>query len=170
MSIWSFYYQLQGAPKLWVSSIVFIVVGGILLVFAPSLVTQSGAQDWIGKVALQALGGTFLGLGTVVFLLMIAGLYVQPSAPQNKEVFLWWVDFIGGLLGAASFAVPATFVLPLLYWAYLQRPNVLYPDSSVNFSHDFFLGLLFSTLGIASSIAVYSLARSLLRRRPRWRT
>ena len=131
--------------------------------------SQSGSDDQVGLIVVRVLGGVFLALGALILTMMFVSLYIDRTCPQNNEVWQWWVDFVGGMLGAAAFAVPATFVLPGLYLAYTLSPNPLYPDPSKDFTHDFFIGLLFSALGILSLAGMYFLSRSYLRHRPRWK-
>jgi len=92
---------------------------------------------------------------------------IERAVPHNAPAWAWWMDFVGGSLGAAMFAVPATFVLPLMGFLYIDRPNWAFPDPEASFWPIGYLWTLFTALGLLVLAALLYLGRASYRNRPR---
>lgn len=165
---WS--YQLQGPAALWVASSVFVVIGGLIAFVLPAVLPRPPDPEAAAEPAillLRLLGGVFLTLGGIPLSLMLGGVIVQRRSPQNLHVWYWWVNFLGGLLGACAFAVPSSLLFPVFGVLYLCRPNTLFADESVA-SKNLLVGLVFSVVGWIVLVGIYFIGRSMYRERPRW--
>ncbi len=125
-----------------------------------TIVTNPQADDWYIKDdkdmegvvwLLRPLGLVFFAIGGTVLTLTILGV------PD------YLVQTIGGTMGALSFGIPATFVLPGLWLAHRYRPNMLFAAGDPFGSKEWLLGGLFSALGVITTLAVVVLARYQLR-------
>lgn len=85
--------------------------------------------DLIAMAALGFLAFVFFGIGATILIIDLRGASAQH------------VSNVGGLLGALSFGIPSMFVFPFVY------------------KTDFWLGLLFSVLGVVVTIATIALYR-----------
>lgn len=94
---------------------------------------------------------------------------IEGAPPQNAAAWEWWMEFVGGVLGAAMFGVPATLILPLMGFLYIDRPNWAFPDPEATFLPTGYLGVLFTGLGLLSLAALLLLGRASYRDRPRWK-
>lgn len=97
---------------------------------------------WIMRI----VSAFFLLIGGVVFVMLLRG--------ENIAL----INRVGGLLGALSFGIPASLALPALWAIYEARPNALFQRDSPFDQTTFFIGLMFSVLGlitIVASIALY---------------
>ncbi len=112
----------------------------IVVVFNPADPSNAYVQDdkdlttalWI----LRVLGAVFLGIGLSVFGMKLKGL--------DDDV----ISRIGGLIGALTYAVPASLVLPGLWVAHSLRPNWLFePDATFGFEQ-WLIGSIFSATGL----------------------
>lgn len=155
---WSFWIELQGAARLWVASTVFIIVGA-LIAFGVPLIMQPTQDRDLALPSMRVLGGVFIILGLAVFLPMLISLFV---VAERREQWHWWINFIGGLLGALTFAVPATLMFPVFLIAYLTRPNALVPNDAVA-SNNLSIAALFSVIGVVVLVAVFFLGRKIVR-------
>lgn len=165
MPILSFWIELRGPARLWAASIGFTTVGALIACVLPRFLPAIG-QDAIASFAINALGWTFLVLGLLVLMPMLATLYVRRRQPEQEAVWHWWINFIGGLAGALAFAVPATLMFPVFLVAYLTRPNALFPDAAVA-ANNLWIAALFSVIGLVVSVPIYFLARLKLREEPK---
>lgn len=141
---WSFWYELRGPVKLWAASIAFLVIGALTTFGLPAVMDQT--QDRASVLLLvRVLGGAFIVLGLAVLIPMLLTLRL---AKAQRENWHWWINLIGGLLGALAFAVPAALMFPVVFVAYILRPNPLIPDQAVAVTN---LGIaaLFSVIGVA---------------------
>lgn len=152
---WSFWIELQGATKLWVASIVFIIVGALIAFVLPPIVQPREQDRDLVLLLLRVLGGTFIILGLAVLLPMLVSRFI---AAERREIWYWWINFIGGLFGALAFAVPATFMFPVFLIAYLTRPNALIESDAVA-ANNLGIAALFSVIGIIVLVAIFILAR-----------
>ena len=159
----SFWFELRGPARLWAASIVFTVVG-VFLVFGFSRFFTMGDQDAFPLLSVRIFGSVFLVLGLIVLAPMLASLFV---VPVDRAAWHWWANFIGGLLGALTFAVPATLMFPIFLLAYLVRPNILFPVDSVDTTKNLGIAALFSLIGLVTLIATIVLARLKLRQDPK---
>lgn len=159
---WSFWIELRGPARLWAASITFTILGAVIALVLPGLFSAAN-QDPLASIAMGILGWTLSVLGLVVLLPMVATLYIRRTQPEQEAVWHWWVNFIGGLLGALAFAVPATLALPIFIAAYLVRPNALFPSDSTDTTKNLGIAALFSVVGIVSLLATIFLAREKLK-------
>jgi len=140
--IW--YNELEGAAAFWIAALLFILVGGAFTAVGVLL-----------EEFLLFIGIPFLCLGALILILLIYSLYLKLRQPENYETWLWWVNFIGGLAGALTFAIPSTLALPILL--------LLEMDDAA-----FLIGALFSVIGLAVTVGVWFVARKQYRERPSW--
>jgi hypothetical protein len=69
------------------------------------------------------------------------------------------ISRIGGVIGALSYAVPASLVLPAMGVAYMLRPNMIY-DANATFGLDQWLfGALFTGTGLITFFGTIALNR-----------
>lgn len=153
-----FWIELRGPAKLWVASIVFIVIGALIAFGVPVIVQPTQDRDLI-LLLLRVLGGTFIVLGFAVLLPMLATLFI---AKEHRENWHWWINFLGGLLGALAFAVPATLMFPVFFIAYLTRPNALVPNDAVA-ANNLGVAALFSVIGMVVLALLFFLGRKIVR-------
>ena len=166
--IWGFWIQLRGPARLWAASITFTLLGSVMIDVLPRYLPAI-EQDPIGSVAIGGLGWACLVLGLIVLLPMLATLYIRVTRPERERVWFWWINFIGGLCGALTFAIPAALMLPLFSLAYLMRPNALFPAGDANPAHNLGIAALFSVIGLVVLAATMFLARASLRENPKRR-
>ena len=161
----SFWIELRGAARLWTASITFIVLGALIALALPPVFPKAEQSELLLR-AIQILGWTFFVLGLIVLLPMLATLYIRTKRPGREKVWHWWINFIGGVLGALAFAIPASFMFPIFLLAHLIRPNALFaPD--VDAANNLWLAALFSVLGLITSVAIFFVAREKLKEDPR---
>ena len=140
----TWYYELKGAAAFGVASLTFILVGGAFT-----------AVGILAEELFLFIGVPFLCLGVLVLILLICSLYLKLRQPENYQVWLWWVNFIGGLAGALTFAIPSTLALPILLLVEMEDEALL-------------IGTGFSVVGLVVTIVVWLVARKQYRERPRW--
>jgi len=159
---WHAWVSLTGAAKLWAASIVFVILGGLLALLAPAFIEPHDPDDEVALLVMRVLGGLFLALGLAVLLPMLVSLRI--ADPVRRDRFYWWVNFMGGLLGALSFAVPAALAFPIFLAAYVTRPNALVPDD-LEAVNNLGVSAMFSLVGIVVLIALFFVGREMLRTR-----
>jgi hypothetical protein len=122
--------------------------------------------DDIALLALifRILGGAFGAIGLILLGVVMIGTLVEGTAPDLLPAFEWWTGVGCGLAGAAVFAIPATCALPLLYLAYLRRPNMLF-RADADPAAQLAIGTIFSVIGFVVCVALVFAIRILLRRR-----
>lgn len=140
----TWYCELKGAAAFWIAATLFILVGGAF--------TAVGVEI---EGAFLIIGVPFLALGLLILPLLFYSLYLKSAHPENYQTWLWWVNFVGGLAGALTFAVPSTLALPILLLAEMEDEALL-------------IGAGFSVVGLAVTIGVWFVARKQYRERPRW--
>lgn len=138
---WTF--RFYGRTELWVASSVFTLVGIGLLVLAWLVRHEDPIAFW----SVGILGTVFFLLGVIVLIM---------TALKLPE---YLIRTIGGMLGALSFGIPATLALPGLLLAYDYRPNVFFSAHATFDSTNWFLGILFTTLGVLTIAGTVMLAR-----------
>lgn len=159
-----------GSSKFWVTGGIFAGIGLVVgFVLPPTLISQAAPDRQGFAGALRALGVAFLTLGAATLLMVVLVREIERAAPQNAVVWEWWMEFVGGALGAAMFGVPATLILPLIGFLYVDRPNWAFPDPEASFWPSGYLGILFTGLGVLTLAALLMLGRAAYRDRPRWR-
>lgn len=157
---WSFWYELRGPVKLWAASISFLVIGVLITFGIPAVMEQT--QDRANVVPLaRVLGGAFIVLGLAVLIPMLLTLRL---AKEQRESWHWWINLVGGLLGALAFAVPAALMFPVFFVAYILRPNPLIPDQAAAVNN---LGIaaLFSVIGVVVLGLLYIIVPKMVRKR-----
>jgi len=140
----TWYRELKGAAAFWGAASAFILVRGAF--------TAVGVG--VEEVFL-IIGIPFLALGIFILLLLFYSLYLKLAHPENYETWLWWINFIGGLAGALTFAIPSTLALPILLLVEMDGEALL-------------IGALFSVIGLAVTIGIWFVARKQYRERPKW--
>jgi len=105
-------------------------------------------KDLVFMVALlRLLAAVFGGIGLAILAMKLKGI--------DDEV----ISRSGGLIGALSYAVPASLVLPGLWIAFSLRPNPLFP-AEAEFGADLWLiGSVFSGTGLLALVATVALYR-----------
>ena len=166
---WGYRIELRGPAKLWTASIVFTALGLVIALWLPRHF-RLGEADPIAAFAIGALGWAFLVLGLAILVPMLATLYLRRRQPGQEPAWHSWINFIGGLLGALIFAIPATLMLPVFLIAYLARPNALFRAEETNTAQNFGLAAVFSILGLASLGLIGFAARTTLRRNRKGKT
>ena len=140
------YYEIKGAAPFWIAALLFILLGGAF--------TATGV--WAEEIFFVIVGVPFLCLGALILPLLIYSLYLKSAQPENYKTWLWWVNFIGGLAGALTFAIPSMLMLPILLLLIEMDDEAL------------LIGAGFSIVGLAVMIGVWFVARKQYRERPRW--
>ncbi len=166
---WS--WELRGARAAWLVGALFLICGAVLVLAVPAWISGESprpapAESYEAAVVFRILGWTFLGLGGVVLGLMIAGVWVGRTRPEQLHVWHWWVGLIGGLLGAALFAVPATFAFPFMLSLGRREQGRLFPDVGRS-AEDLWIAGLFSILGLGVLVALWFVVRLQLASSPR---
>ncbi len=147
----SWYLAIKKAAAYWIAGIVFTLAGGAFV-----------AVGALIERFFLIIGIPFLGLGSLILALLIYSLYLNVKHPENYGVWLWWINFIGGLSGALLFAIPSTLALPILLL--IERAGAdldLAPEARL-------IGAAFSVIGLAVMAVVWLVARRQYRGRPRW--
>lgn len=155
---WSFWYELRGPAKLWVASTVFIIIGALIAFVVPDVAKPTQDRDAV-VLLLRLLGGAFIILGLAVFLPMLISVFI---AAERREQWHWWINFIGGFLGALMFAVPATLMFPVFFIAYLTRPNTLVPNDAAA-ANNLGISALFSVIGLVVLTFLFFVGRKIVR-------
>lgn len=137
------YRELRGATAYWVASLIFALVGAAF--------TATGV---LVAPFFLLLGIPFLCLGVFILLAMLFSVYLKRVHPERYSIWLWWVNFIGGLFGALLFAVPSTFALPILLLVGTSSETI-------------WIGVLFSAVGAIALVAVVLIGFWQYRKRPR---
>lgn len=159
-----------GPRKYWLAGSVFAGIGLLTALVIPAVLDARATDvNAVPLGPLRALGGAFLTLGGVTLLMAALIPEVERAAPHNAEVWEWWIDFVGGLLGAAMFGVPASLVFPLVAFLYIDRPNWAFPDPGATFCPHGAVALLFTGVGLVTLTALVHLGRTAYQRRPRWK-
>ncbi len=100
-----------------------------------------GMALWVIRI----LGLVFGGIGIWIVISLLRGMGAED------------VSRLGGLLGALSFGVPASFALPALLIAYAYRPNFLFQTEEAFGRQNWIIGSIFTVLGILTTIATLAL-------------
>ncbi len=108
----------------------------------------------------KVLGWILLVIGGILFILNLISIVFKIKSPENEHTFFWWINFTGGMLGALSFAIPSTFIIPLL--------KILPEHIRQQAQHTSILLPVFTVAGILVDAAIFFVARWQLRGRPRW--
>jgi hypothetical protein len=161
-----FYIVIRGRLADWAVSIVFMLVGAVVAFFLPAIVRPSADRD-TAVTLIRVVGGVFLGLGTLILLWMVGDLYFRFRHSEYRDTWYWWGNFVGPLVAAGLFAVPATLALPLMALAYVFRPNAFFPPNSPDAANNLIVGAIFSAVGLLGLALMGLVGRSMYRKRPR---
>ncbi len=129
--------------------------------FPDEFIIDTGVGLVMMKYVFRLLGIACLLVGVPVLVMCFVPLFIRFSSPGNIEVWRWWTNFIGGMAGALSFALPSALIYPI----YLFLPPAIREELG---RRPFGL-VIFTAVGVAVSAAVFFVARAQLRGRPRWR-
>lgn len=99
-------------------------------------------------IVMQILGGIFGLIGVV-----ITGMKMR-NLDNNT------INNVGGLIGALSFGIPATFAFPIISMINSSKPTAASSAIATKMSDgDFFIGIIFTILGIAVTVAAIMMFR-----------
>ena len=165
--MFGFQINIRGRTANWIGSIIFILLGSVIVLFLPTIVQPTADRNSL-LLILRIFGGVFAGLGLLILLWMLGDLYFKYKSPQYRQVWYWWGNFlIATLLPVGLFAVPATLAFPILFLAYLLAPNALFPAGFPDVANNLIVGLIFSVVGILALAGMFFVGRSMYRNRPR---
>ncbi|MFZ5918745.1 MAG: hypothetical protein ACOYZ7_17555 [Chloroflexota bacterium] len=143
MTEFSWYHEFRGAARFWIAALVF-ALAGITFTVVGALV----------EPFFLFIGLPFLGLGLLILALLVYGLNLKRQNPERYPIWLWWVNFIGGLAGALVFAAPSTLALPILLLVDVPSETI-------------WIGALFSVIGIVTLVIITLIAKWQYGKRPR---
>lgn len=135
----------------------------VLIAFNPGnpaeFVIRSSGRGLDSTLLFRGLALLFAIIGGLILAMSVGALYVRFRCPWNEDAWFWWANFLGGLAGAASVAVPFLLCYPLSLWL---------PDTLGRAPAG--LLILFTVIGIVLCPALYFVGRAQLSGRPRWRS
>ncbi len=141
--------KLSVPHSFWFVAILFLFVGTCFALAVPLILEK---DEFLGGVVFTALATVCLSIGGVVFLMMIYSLWVKWKNPENLEAWLWWVNFVGGLIGALFFIVPSILIEPTFSYIGVEVDTVN--------------ALMFPIVGVAAAVMTFFIGRSQYRGRP----
>jgi hypothetical protein len=145
--IFGFRIFIGGTPGRWIVGVVFALVGLAIILGAPRI-SATGADRTVEIAVMRILGAFFSGFGALLLAANIVDLVANKGRPERREEWGRRLSFLGGMLGAAAFAVPSSLMLPLFLIAYAKRPNVLFPAGTHDAVNNLVVAALFSVLGL----------------------
>lgn len=128
--------------------------------FPEEFIIDTGGGLVMMKYIFRLLGLVCLLVGVPVLVMCIISLFIRFASPANLETWHWWTNFIGGMTGALSFALPSALIYPIFLF--------LPPAIREELGRRPFGLVVFTAVGIAVGVAVFFVARAQLRERPRW--
>lgn len=161
-----FYVEVRGRKAIWIGGLLFTLVGGIITFLAPQMLTP-GQDTPVIRLILIALGGIFLLFGLGSLGVGIGDLVLALTKPMARQRWMWWGNFLLGMGAAAVFAVPSSLAFPLLFTAYILRPNAIFPSQVPDANGNLTVGLVFSLIGLLTLAVMVWMARKSLKQRPR---
>jgi hypothetical protein len=161
-----FYIEVRGRAAIWIGGLVFTLVGGVITFLAPQLL-KSGEDASAIRLILIGLGGVFLLFGLGSLGVGIGDMVLALTNPPARRYWMWWGNFLLGMGAAAVFAVPCALAFPLLFMAYITRPNAIFPSLAANANGNLTLGLVFSLVGLLTLAVMVWIGRLALKSRPR---
>jgi hypothetical protein len=108
--------------------------------------------------ALSFLAAVMSLIGVALLFFCVGSLAVGARNPENLRAWWWWANFVTGIMGALSFALPSILVYPV-YLVALPRLPAAWP----------LLYLVFSIVGVIVLAVTILTGRRFARERPRWR-
>lgn len=138
------------ASGLWSNRSAYHAGERVTLVFTPADPANVFIKDdkdlltvfWITRI----LGFVFASIGLAVLSLKLKGM-------DDKAI-----SRIGGLIGALTYSIPASFVLPVTWAAFQMRPNWLFDGDATFGLDEWMIGSIFTAtglLGLVASITLY---------------
>jgi hypothetical protein len=161
-----FYVEIRGRAAIWIGGLLFTLVGGVITFLAPQLI-KSGQDASAIRLILIGLGGVFLLFGLGSLGVGIGDLVLAITNPSMRRHWMWWGNFLLGMGAAAVFAVPSSLAFPLLFTAYILRPNAIFPSQAPDANGNLTLGLIFTLVGLLTLAVMVWMARKSLKSRPR---
>ena len=160
---WSWHWEPRGPVGAWFAGTVFLFVGLTFWFAVPAWLLNDGPRAQAvelreAALVLRLLGVMVTALGAFVLLLMAYGVRVRRKNAGNLVSWHRWVGFVGGIAGAALFAIPATMALPFMVLIGRREAAVLFPELGRS-SEDLWVGGLFSVIGLLVLAALVVLAR-----------
>lgn len=123
----------------------------VTIVYSPTALSTAFVMDDKDLVfmfaLLRVLGAVFGGIGIAILGMKLKGL--------DDET----ISRIGGLIGALSYAIPASLALPGLWLVYGLRPNPLFPADAAFGAELWLIGSIFSGTGLLVLVATIALYR-----------
>jgi hypothetical protein len=161
-----FYIEVRGRAAIWIGGLMFTLVGGAITFLAPQLL-KPGQDASAIRLILIGLGGVFLLFGLGSLGVGVGDLVLAVANPPMRRHWMWWGNFLLGMGAAAVFAVPSSLAFPLLFAAYLFRPNVIFPSRAADTNGNLTIGLIFTLVGLLTLAVMVWMARKSLKSRPR---
>jgi hypothetical protein len=161
-----FYVEVRGRTAIWIGGLLFTLVGGIITFLSPQML-KPGQDTPVIRLILIGLGGVFLLFGLGSLGVGIGDLVLALTKPMARRRWMWWGNFLLGMGAAAVFAVPSSLAFPLLFTAYILRPNAIFPSHAPDANGNLTVGLIFSLVGLLTLAVMVWMARKSLKRRPR---
>jgi hypothetical protein len=159
---WGFYVSIAGRPVNWIVSVVFMLVGlVIVLALAPNIEPMPDRDGIV--LIVRVFGGVFFFLGLLIFVGTVVDLALAGQDPARRERWYSRSTALIALFAAGLFAVPATLAFPLLLVAYIVRPTAYYASDSPDMLHNLMVGLIFSIAGLLSLGLLYITTRKTFR-------
>jgi hypothetical protein len=161
-----FYIEVRGRAAIWIGGLIFTLVGGVITFLAPQLL-KSGQDAPAIRLILIGLGGVFLLFGLGSLGVGVGDMVLALTNPPARRHWMWWGNFLLGMGAAAVFAVPSSLAFPLLFIAYMLRPNAIFPTPAPNTNGNLTVGLVFSLVGLLTLALMAWVGRIALKSRPR---
>lgn len=161
-----FYFEVRGRAAIWIGGLIFTLIGGVITFLAPQLLKPAQDASAI-RLILIGLGGVFLLFGLGSLGVGVGDLVLAITNPPMRRQWMWWGNFLLGMGAAAVFAVPSSLAFPLLFAAYLFRPNAIFPSRAADTNGNLTVGLIFTLVGLLTLAVMVWMARKSLKHRPR---
>jgi hypothetical protein len=161
-----FSIQARGRTAIWIGGLIFTLVGGVITFLAPQML-KNGQDASAIRLILIGLGGVFLLFGLGSLGVGVGDLVLSQTNPAARRHWMWWGNFLLGMGAAAVFAVTSSLAFPLLFTAYVLRPNAIFPSQTPDAHGNLTLGLVFSLVGLLTLAVMVWVARKSLKNRPR---
>jgi hypothetical protein len=161
----SYYVELRGRAAIWIGGLIFTLVGGVITFLAPQML-KPGQESSAIRLILIALGGVFLLFGLGSLGVGIGDLVLAYTKPMARRHWMWWGNFLLGMGAAAVFAVPSSLAFPLLFTAYILRPNAIFTSRAPDANGNLTVGLIFTLVGLLTLALMVWMARKSLKHRP----
>ncbi|MCE9585793.1 hypothetical protein K8R04_00550 [Candidatus Uhrbacteria bacterium] len=121
-----------------------------------TIVTNSNTEDWYIKADKDMQVAVWI-LRLLAIIFFVIGSTILFFTILDFPTYL--VHTIGGAMGALSFGIPATLVLPFLLYMHRSRPNVFFAAQDQLGRETWIIGGIFTALGVATTLGTIVLAR-----------